>query len=198
MYSHAVLGNQAKEIPQLRGMAATLTMAFFVWSNMYVIHVGDTRCHLVRDNQIKQITTDHTIGNLVKEAEANPQNDTVVDNDDTMPHNPMSYSLCNVIGGHDKFLEPQVEKLVLEVDDRLLLCLDGLRGYINNPDLKTFLLSDDSPQQICENFVARANSMGGKDNIRAIVVMIEPSYDEDEDKNSDSDDFATDFVLSQR
>lgn len=192
-HSQAVLGDEGEEIPQRRGMATTLTMAFIVWPNMYVIHVGDTRCYLVREDEIMQLTTDHTIGNLVQSLEADLQGKN---DEDTKPQNPMSNALWNVIGGNDQSLEPQVEKMVLQVGDRLLLCSDGLTGYVNDSDLKTALLSDKSPKDICEQFITTANSMGGKDNITTIVAKIDAVCHSTDDCEIEPSGVENDFVLT--
>ncbi len=195
-HSQTVLGAEAEQIPQRRGMATTLTMAFIVWPHMYVVHVGDTRCYLVRDEQIRRLTTDHTIGNLAKNVEADQQR-RVLSDDDTKPPESISSALWNVIGGNDKSLEPQVEKIVLQVGDRILLCSDGLTGYVNDAELEAALVSETHPQQICEQFIAKANSLGGNDNITAIVAKIDSADHDPNGCETESSSLESDFVLTQ-
>jgi len=193
-HSQNVLGEEAAEVPQRRGMATTLTMAYIIWPSMYVVHVGDTRCYAARCDKIEQLTTDHNIANLVKEAEA--QSSTSRDtSDDTKPHNPMGHALWNVVGGSDKTLEPQVEKYQLAPGDRLLLCSDGLTSYIEEDELHKALMSDRTTKETCEYFIERANALGGKDNITVIVAAIEQVESVDEQGDCQTDELEGDFVL---
>ena len=200
VHSQNVLGEEAAQIPQRRGMATTLTMAYIIWPDMYVVHVGDTRCYVARKEKIEQLTTDHNIENLLKEEEASsPQeNDASEENDssnDTKPFNPMGQALWNVIGGSDNSLKPQVEKFQLSEGDRLLLCSDGLTRYVKDNELHEALMSDQSPKEICELFISRANALGGKDNITAIVATIEQVESASDDEGG-HDDLEGDFVLT--
>ena len=196
MYSQDVLGEEADEIPQRRGMATTMTLAYVVWPDMYVVHVGDTRCYLLRDKELKQITTDHNIDNLLKEfrADAEAKGETF---DDTWPYTPQGHALWNVIGGSDKSLKPQVEKVKLAAGDRLLLCSDGLTSYVEDEELRQSIASDLTPQEACKFFIEQANQRGGKDNITVIVAAIDYVENSDDADENDTDKLEGDFMLSQ-
>lgn len=192
-YSQNVLGEEAEQIPQRRGMATTLTMAYVIWPNMYVVHVGDTRCYLARGDEFRQLTTDHNLNNLMQELR---DGEDGADLNDTRPYHPQSHALWNVIGGGDKSLKPQVEKVNLAAGDRLLLCSDGLTFYVDDDELHKALLSDHTPKEMCEFFVERANALGGNDNITAIVAAIDQVDHLDEDEVNDTDELYGDFVLT--
>ncbi|MER2224830.1 MAG: protein phosphatase 2C domain-containing protein, partial [Rhodococcus sp. (in: high G+C Gram-positive bacteria)] len=46
--------------PELEGMGTTLTAILFAGSKMGLVHVGDSRCYMVRDGELTQITHDDT------------------------------------------------------------------------------------------------------------------------------------------
>ncbi len=48
-------------------MGTTLTMSYIIWPLMYVVHVGDSRCYLIRDEVARQITRDHTLSSQLAE-----------------------------------------------------------------------------------------------------------------------------------
>jgi serine/threonine protein phosphatase PrpC len=48
-------------------LARTLTLVYIVWPRAFVIHVGDSRCYLLRSNGLKQLTRDHTVAQLQSE-----------------------------------------------------------------------------------------------------------------------------------
>lgn len=170
-HSQSVLEAEAEAIPQRRGMATTLTMAYIDWPKLYVVHVGDTRCYLIRDNDIERLTTDHTIGQLALSAAGESDEDfVVVGDEDTKPFNPMNNALWNVIGGNDTSLDPQVSKSELSVGDALLLCSDGLTRYMSDEELLESVMKDSPASEICEQFIATSNHRGGIDNITAVLA----------------------------
>lgn len=175
-HSQDVVEAEANAIPQRRGMATTLTMAYLEWPVSYVVHVGDTRCYHISNGQIAQLTTDHTLAQLVAEAavirgevsdESKPPQDEKAKN-----------VLWNVIGGRDHSLDPQISKSRLKVGDSLLLCTDGLTAHLADEELLAMALEDRSSQEICESYIELANSRGGKDNITAVLAKFKES-DED-------------------
>ena len=166
VHSQNIIGAEAEAIPQRRGMATTLTMAYIQWPQLFVVHVGDTRCYLIRDRSIKQLTTDHTVAELVREAEAEMNVESVP------ATSPMNHALWNVVGGPERELHPQVENLELKNGDALLLCSDGLTRYLSDEELLTGILQEKSATQICHGFIELANERGGKDNITAVLARL--------------------------
>ncbi|MCA9133612.1 MAG: hypothetical protein KDA45_10675, partial [Planctomycetales bacterium] len=59
-------------IPQRRGMGSTLTLCYIVWPKMFVVHVGDSRCYLMRGGHLQPLTRDHTLAHW--DAESEPGN----------------------------------------------------------------------------------------------------------------------------
>ena len=53
-------------------MGTTLTMALVLWPDLYVAHVGDTRCYLWRSGHLRRLTTDHTVAQRVLESATEP------------------------------------------------------------------------------------------------------------------------------
>lgn len=161
-----VLQREAEALPQRRGMGTTLTMAYVIWPRLYVVHVGDSRCYLSRDGQLKQLTRDHTLGELCRDA-ATQDLDTSSDADDTR----LSHVLWNVIGGGDQRLMPEVHRATLKVGDRLLLCTDGLTRHVPDEQISQLMASDVPAEQLCQRFIALANDDGGSDNVTVVVAQ---------------------------
>ncbi|MEM7781906.1 MAG: protein phosphatase 2C domain-containing protein [Planctomycetota bacterium] len=173
-HSQEALQNEADAIPQRRGMATTLTMAYIDWPNFYVVHVGDTRCYHIRSNKIECLTTDHTLGELTRTANrmSNLAKGQVSKaSDESQGSSRMDNTLYNVIGGSDPGLDPQVQQSELEVGDALLLCSDGLTRYVSDDELLEAIQADDqSAAEICHNLIEKANQRGGKDNITVVLA----------------------------
>src|SRR5262249_45801968 len=60
--------DRAPNHPPLPGMGTTLTMAYSVADDLYVVHAGDSRAYLFRDGQLDQLTTDHTMVQMMVDA----------------------------------------------------------------------------------------------------------------------------------
>jgi serine/threonine protein phosphatase PrpC len=157
--------------PEMKNMGTTMTMVYIVWPRAFVVHVGDSRCYLLRNRQLDQITVDHTISEIMAEAGQMSREEA--------RHSPMGHALWNVLGGRSNELSVDVYKLTLERDDILLLCTDGLYDMVPHEQLQELLNSNASAEAACRNLVDLANENGGRDNITVIVShFLSPQLDE--------------------
>jgi protein phosphatase len=149
-------------VPRRAGMGTTLTMAYTLWPRCYVVHVGDSRCYLLRGASLKQITTDHTLAQqMVDEGALEP---------DKAEESPMSSVLWNTIGCESGELTTDVYKAELQLGDTLLLCTDGLTRHITDEAIMTVLRGAESAADACKTLVDAANEGGGADNITVVVA----------------------------
>jgi PPM family protein phosphatase len=123
--------------------------------------VGDSRCYLLRNRKLEQITVDHTLGAVVARAK-------VIDSVQAR-NSSMGNALWNVLGGNSQELSVDAYKLTLERDDVLLLCTDGLYDMAPHEQLEERLNCMTGAEEACRKLVQLANSNGGRDNITAIV-----------------------------
>ena len=171
-HSQEMIDAEAEAIPQRKGMATTLTMAYIHWPHVYVVHVGDTRCYLIRGKSIQQLTTDHTVAGLLQTIEAE---DDLNDSDVADPvrvSTAMNHALWNVVGGPKHELHPQVKKVSLMKGDALLLCSDGLTRHLSDAELLNVIVQTKSSTEICKELVDIANARGGQDNITAVLAKL--------------------------
>jgi protein phosphatase len=156
---------QASEHPELWGMGTTLTTAYSYGADLFVVHVGDSRCYLCRDGQLRQLTHDHTlVQEMVRRGHLKPE--------EAAAHQ-WRHVVTNVIGGTEKGVQPEVHKVGLEAGDVLLLCSDGLTEMVADEQIAAVLQAETEPRRICERLVAQANDAGGRDNITVIVGRYE-------------------------
>ena len=157
--------------PEMKSMGTTMTMVYIVWPRAFVVHVGDSRCYLLRNRQLDQITVDHTMSEIMAEAGQMSREEA--------RHSPMGHVLWNVLGGRSDELSVDVYKLTLECDDILLLCTDGLYDMVPHEKLQELLNSNTSAEAACRKLVDLANENGGNDNITVIVShFLSPQLDE--------------------
>ena len=145
------------------GMGTTLSVLLLMGRVAVVGQVGDSRIYLTRDDQIAQITDDHTLiaaqirEGMITEEEAR-----------FAPHRNV---ITRAVGSHE-YVEVDTRVVETVPGDRFLLCTDGLHGYIESEDevLRHLGLPIDESTR---TLIDLANARGGKDNITAIVVEVE-------------------------
>ena len=149
-------------------MGTTLTMALVLWPVLYVAHVGDTRCYLLRAGKLYRLTTDHTMAQMmIAEGGAAPIG----------PTSELHHILWNCLGGSEQLPKPEVTKLALELGDVLLLCSDGLTKHVGDEQL-AMLLSAAEPSAICcAKLVERAIVAGGSDNVTVVIAKARSAPD---------------------
>lgn len=163
---------EAERVPARAGMGTTVTMAYVVWPRLYVVHVGDSRCYLLRKSGLKQVTRDHTVAQQFVEG-------GVLDPEDAEKSR-WSNVLWNVVGGSSNELTPEVYKIELAIGDTLLLCTDGLNKHVPDGQISELLNADVDTEEVCRRLVDAANNAGGTDNITVVVARF-CDLDEQED-----------------
>jgi PPM family protein phosphatase len=148
--------------PGLRGMGTTLTMAYSLDADLFVAHVGDSRCYLCRGGALHQLTRDHTLVQQMVETGLLPPAEAA-DHD-------FRHVITNVVGGPTPGVQVEVHRIRLEPGDVLLLCTDGLTGMLPDDLIATVLQACPGPQEACERLAQLANEQGGDDNLTVIVA----------------------------
>lgn len=168
------IDREVSAIPQRRGMGSTLTMAYIVWPRMFLVHAGDSRCYLLRDGELQQLTRDHTLADLASSVQRGKQGTAVQEDDDANEGDrPMANVLWNVIGGDARVPHPDAIALDLQLGDTLLLCTDGLNKHLTRRQIREILSDEKSTEVICQNLIDGANAAGGSDNVTVIVSRFE-------------------------
>ena len=144
------------------GMGTTLTMAYITWPRLYVVHVGDSRCHLFRDSRLEQITRDHTKAQEMVERGLLTAKEAAASR--------WSHVLWNCLGGGSSELSPEVYKSTLILGDTLLLCSDGLTTCLHHNEIREILAQNRTAEDTCHLLVDNANKAGGPDNITVVVA----------------------------
>lgn len=155
----------------LSGMGTTLTLLRVEGPRVRLAHVGDSRAYLLRDDELRQLTDDHTLVNrMVKEGKLTESEARI------HPHR----SILTRALGVDGDLEVDVFTVDVDLGDRLLLCSDGLTSTVGDEEIRGILTAQRDPEAACDELVAAANRGGGPDNITVVVLDIEEGEDEEE------------------
>lgn len=152
---------EAQEIPGLSGFGTTMTMAWSLGSDLFVAHLGDSRAYLLSGG-LRQLTRDHTqLQRLVDRRPIN-RKDAATDH--------LRHALTQYLGDHSRRARPDVTRLEIADNDRLLLCTDGLTDMVDHATIAEILAGDEPAQVIAERLVDKALSAGGEDNVTVIVA----------------------------
>jgi protein phosphatase len=161
----AKLFTEAAQRPELRGMGTTVTMAYVFRDDLFVVHVGDSRCYLFRDDRLYRLTRDHTmVEDMIRAGYLQPQ--------EAARHR-LRHVITNVVGGLDPGVQVEVHKLHLEPGDQVLLCSDGLTEMVADTEIRAILQSGLDTEPACRRLVELANENGGKDNVTVLVARFE-------------------------
>lgn len=145
----------------LQGMGTTLVAVLFAGSRLGLLHIGDSRAYLLRDDELTQITHDHTlVQSLVDEGRISAEEAT--------SHPQRSMITRALDGKPDLDLDLSVREVRL--GDRYLLCSDGLTGPVGSLDTLRQALSTPAPQDAVDRLVQLALKGGGPDNVTVIVA----------------------------
>jgi protein phosphatase len=156
---------EAAEHQELSGMGTTVTMAYHLDSQLCIVHVGDSRAYLMRDDELHQLTRDHTLmADLLKSGAIQPA--------DVATHR-FRHVITNVIGGKDSDVRVEAHALEARAGDRLLLCSDGLTEMVDDDAIGRTLLAEPDPEAACTTLLSLANDAGGRDNITVVVVRFD-------------------------
>jgi protein phosphatase len=141
----------------------TATTVVIIGDLAYVVHVGDTRVYLIANDEIEQITRDHSLVQRLIELGQLTAEEAL-----THPQRNVLYRAL----GQNPNLEVDAITRRLNPNSRMLICSDGLWNMLPEKTIREIVVQGDSPQSTCEKLIGMANMMGGSDNITAIVIHV--------------------------
>ena len=153
---------RARSNAAFHGMGTTLTMAYSVATDLYIVHAGDSRAYLFRDGELEQLTSDHTFVQALIDGGS-------ISHEDAKRHNRRNI-VTNVIGGPREGVFAEIHKLALIDGDTLLFCTDGLTEPVSDDAIARVLEHHSDPEDACTRLVDLALSRGGPDNVTVVVA----------------------------
>jgi len=149
--------------PDWAGMGTTITACLKLENEVLVGHVGDSRAYLLRGNGITRLTEDHS---LVQEMVKNGG----ITEEQAFVH-PQRNVLTRALGT-GPLLEVDLYRVEVNPADLLLLCTDGLTGYLRQDEL--FDIAGNAPDldTAVDRLLKKAIQSGGADNITIILVEL--------------------------
>lgn len=145
------------------GMGCTCTAVYFHDNRLSLAHVGDSRCYLIRDGKITQLTEDHSLANeqlkrgLITAEEAAAGNQNI---------------LARAMGV-DPSVEIDLDEHRLLAGDVVLMCSDGLNKELTDEEVLQVAAETPEPVELAERLIEMANAVRGRDNITVAVARVD-------------------------
>lgn len=162
----AQIVGEAADDPALSGMGTTVTLAYQLDTQLFIVHAGDSRAYIYRNDMLHQLTQDHTmVADMVRAGTLDPA--------EAAGHR-LRHVVTNVVGGPEEGVSVDAHAVELQAGDRLLLCSDGLTEMLSNEEIAVVLRDMSGPEDACQRLLDQANDAGGRDNITIVVVSFDP------------------------
>jgi protein phosphatase len=162
-----VIFDRARNDPDLRGMGTTLCAVALVSDGgdeeLAVVNVGDSRVYLLREDELIQLTRDHSlVEDMLQEGRITAEEAAV---------HPQRNIVTRALG-----IAPRVDvdefSVIPHTGDRFILCSDGLFNEITTDRIAATLRRLADPDEAAHELVRLANENGGRDNITCVVVEV--------------------------
>ena len=146
----------------LAKMATTLAVLLVGEGHALIAHVGDSRVYRMRDGVLEQMTRDHSLSAELEAAGAGYIAQRLT--------GPLSAMITRSVARNAN-ATPDIRVEEVRTGDRFLLCSDGVHDVIEHGELEAIVRAC-GPDVGSRLIVDRARSLGGHDNITAVVVEI--------------------------
>ena len=150
----------AQDQPELGGMGSTLVMAYLDKKEWLIINVGDSRAYEFVQDELRQITQDHSLVEELVRAGRLSREDKLYQTN--------RHVITRAMGS-----EPIVEEcftLPAKEGQRLLLCSDGLHGMLADEAIAAILKEEKDTTRAAARLMQEAKDAGGKDNITILLI----------------------------
>ncbi len=157
------IAEKIRSRPEFYGMGTTLVVGVVEGDRLVIAHVGDSRAYILRNGEIRQLTTDHSLVNeLVKLG---------ILSKEKAASDPRRNVVTRALGS-GMTVAPDLIEEQLFPGDIVLLCSDGLNTMLGDDSIRQTLLGAGGDlERTCAELVDAANRAGGEDNVTVVVAQ---------------------------
>ena len=163
LQANRMIYEKSQSYKELEGMGTTAVVAYVQEDTLYWAHVGDSRLYLYGQEGLHRMTKDHSMVQQLVEAGTITEDEVI--------HHPKRNMLTRAIGVYETV---EVDTGVVEVhqNDRILLCSDGLSGYIEESKIEQVLSEENNESRALEDLVHLVYDAGARDNVTIVLGRI--------------------------
>ena len=147
---------KSQSYKELEGMGTTAVVAYVKDDTLLWAHVGDSRLYIYDDTQLRRMTNDHSMVQELVNAGTITEAEVI--------HHPKRNMLTRAIGVYDT-VEVDTGMVEVHEGERILLCSDGLSGYIEESRIEEILSEESSESRVLEDLVQLVYDAGARDNV---------------------------------
>ena len=155
--------DQAQQFMEFDGMGTTLVAALVRGRNATIANVGDSRAYEINSEGIHQITTDHSLVQMM------------VDRGELSPERAKTYPGKNFITraiGTEPVVDCDIFHHKLEKGHCLLLCTDGLSNMMDDQEILFEVVHGLRKERCCDRLLDIAKNRGAPDNVTCILIQV--------------------------
>jgi protein phosphatase len=171
LHNALVLANQkvldyASEHPESTGLGTTAVIVLIREHQLYIAHIGDSRLYLIRKQEIKALTADHSwVNEMIKSGSLSPE--------EAWNH-PRKNQITRALGIPGVMPEVNPDAFIPQPDDIFLLCSDGLNSMLKDESILQIVSKQTNIQTKVQELIEEANNAGGEDNITVQLIHFFP------------------------
>lgn len=154
---------KSQSYKELEGMGTTAVVAYVKEDTLLWTHVGDSRLYIYGGSQLRRMTNDHSMVQELVNAGTITEAEVI--------HHPKRNMLTRAIGVYDT-VEVDTGMVEVHEGERILLCSDGLSGYIEESRIEEILSEESSESRVLEDLVQLVYDAGARDNVTIILGRI--------------------------
>ncbi len=155
--------DQAQQFEEFSGMGTTLVALLVQGKTATILNVGDSRAYLINDSGIRQLTTDHSVVQMM------------VSRGELTPEKAKTYPGKNLITraiGTDSQVVCDVYHQNVEKGNCILLCTDGLSNLMDEQEILFEVAHGQDREQCCQRLLDIALMRGAPDNVTSVLVSL--------------------------
>jgi len=154
---------QGQSSPASVGMATTIVACALRADRAVIAHVGDSRCYLLREGRVRQVTRDHTVA-------AEQVRLGILSNNEAAQS--ANRHLLSRSVGNDLVVNVEIDEVQVQKDDVLLQCSDGLHGAVGPDDIAAIVKRFNALSTAVERLIELANQRDGGDNVSVQLIRV--------------------------
>ena len=155
--------DQSRQFDEFEGMGTTLVALLIHGKQATIVNVGDSRCYCVTADGVEQLTTDHSLVQMM------------VQRGELTPEQAKNYPGKNLITraiGTGTMVKCDIFHRRTKGDERFLLCTDGLSNIVDEQEMLFEIVHGSKMESACERLLSIAKNRGAPDNVTCVLVQM--------------------------
>ena len=154
---------QAQQFEEFTGMGTTLVAILLTGKQATIVNVGDSRCYSITSSDVEQITTDHSLVQMM------------IQRGELTPERAKNYPGKNLITraiGTEPIVNCDIFHRRLNPEQTFFLCTDGLSNMVDEQELLFEVIHGADRESACQRLLDIAKNRGAPDNVTCILVQV--------------------------